>query len=161
MLPEEVTKFIGVNTGVSVFEVEKEPIKRFADSIDDPNPLYWDEEYAKKSRYGSLIAPPGFISIPWNTRAKGGETSPDPRTELRAALRKVGYVNPGGIDAGIEYEFFNPVRAGDTITASSVIKDIFEREGKTGKMSFTINETTYTNQNGDLVAKARSTFIQR
>ena len=28
MLPEEVTKFIGRNTGISVFEVEKEPIRR-------------------------------------------------------------------------------------------------------------------------------------
>jgi len=161
MLPEEVAKFIGKTTGVSVFEIEKEPIRRFADAVDDPNPLYWDEEYAKKSSYGSIIAPPGFISIPWCSRPKGGETSPDSRTELRDALRKVGYVNPGGIDAGIEYEFFNPVRAGDTITATSMIKDIIEREGKTGKMAFVFNETTYTNQNGDLVARARSTFIQR
>ena len=56
MLPEKVRKFIGQTSDTSIFEVEKEVIRRFADAVDDPNPLYWDEEYAKKSRYGlSLI----------------------------------------------------------------------------------------------------------
>ena len=58
MLPEEVAKFIGAGTGVVVFEVEKGAIKKFADAVDDGNPLYWDEEYAKNTKYGSIIAPP-------------------------------------------------------------------------------------------------------
>ena len=166
MLPEEVSKFIGQASGTSIFEVEKEVIRRFADAVGDTNPLYWDKEYAKKSRYGSIIAPPGFISSPWFSgrpikRPKRGETTSEVRKQLRGALSKAGYTNPGAIDAGIEYEFFCPVRAGDTITASSIIKEIIEREGKTGKMAFITTETTYINQNGDLVAKARGTLIQR
>jgi len=39
--------------------------------------------------------------------------------------------------------------------------DIREREGKAGKMVFTILETTYINQDGQLVAKERKTTIQR
>ena len=161
MLPEEVTKFIGKRGEAIVFEVEKEPIRRFADAVGDPNPLYWDEEYAKNSRYGSIIAPPGFISSPWFSRPKSSELSADLRMQLRPALEKSGFTRPGGLDAGIEYEFFQPVRAGDTITTFSIIKDIVEREGRTGKLAFIITETTYTNQNGDLVAKARGTAIQR
>ena len=166
MLPEEVSKFIGQTSDTSIFEVEKEVIRRFADAVDDSNPLYWDEEYAKKSRYGSIIAPPGFISSSWFSGRptkwpKRGETTSEARRQLRDALSKAGYSNPGAIDAGIEYEFFRPVRAGDTITVSSMIKDIIEREGKTGKMAFITTETTYTNQNGDLVAKARGTSIMR
>ena len=65
ILPEEVTRFIGKKGPTSVFEVEREAIRRFADSVDDPNPLYYDEEYAKKSKYGTIIAPSGFISVPW------------------------------------------------------------------------------------------------
>ena len=42
-------------------EVEKGAIKKYADAVDDHNPLYWDDEYAKNSRYGSIIAPPGFF----------------------------------------------------------------------------------------------------
>lgn len=164
MLPEEITKLIGQVTGTSIFEVEKEAIRRFADAVDDSNPLYWDEEYAKKSRYGSIIAPPGFISSPWLSGRptkwpKRGATSSETRGDLRVALAEAGYGRV--LDGGMEYEFFGPVRAGDTITASSSIKDVIGREGRTGKMAFVISETTYTNQNGELVAKARATSIHR
>lgn len=164
MLPEEITKFIGQAVGTSIFEVERETIRRFADAVDDPNPLYWDEEYAKKSRHGSIIAPPGFISSPWfsGRSTKWGSrdtTSAEATGELILALIKAGYGRV--LDGGMEYEFFCPVRAGDTLTASSTIKDIVEREGKTGKMVFLFTETTFTNQNGDLVAKARQSSIHR
>ena len=164
MLPEEVTKFIGQIMGASIFEVEKEVIRRFADAVDDSNPLYWDEEYAKKSRYGSIIAPPGFISSPWfsGRPTKWGRrdmTSSEETACLRPALAKAGYGRL--LDGGMEYELFCPVRAGDTITTSSMIKDIIGREGQTGKMAFVIIDTVYTNQNGDLVAKTRQTSIHR
>ena len=41
--------------------VERGAIARFAEAVDDPNPLYSDLEYAQNSRYGSIIAPPGFF----------------------------------------------------------------------------------------------------
>ena len=157
----EVEKLIGKAGDVVVFEVEKEAIRRFADSVGDPNPLYWDEEYARNSTYGSIIAPPGFISSPWFGRPKRGTPSSGGKEELRDVLLKAGYTNPAAVDAGIEYDFYRPVRAGDTIAATATIKDVIEREGRTGKMAFAITETTYVNQNGDLVAKSRATLIQR
>jgi len=164
MLPEEVTKFIGQVSGTSIFEVEKEVIRRFADAVDDSNPLYWDEEYAKKSKYGAIIAPPGFISSPWFSNRptkwpKRGTTASDATAGLRPALANAGLGR--GLDGGMEYEFFAPVRAGDTITAETKITDIIEREGSTGRLAFLITETTYTNQNGEVVAKARATSIHR
>ena len=162
MLPEEVTRFIGKKGHPSVFVVEREAIRRFADSVDDPNPLYWDEEYAEKSKYRSIIAPPGFISAPWfsgRPRKWGqrGETAPDETSGVRAAIVKAGFGRI--LDGGIEYEFFKPVKAGDTITSQSVIADITVREGRAGKMAFLTTETTYTNQDGEVVAKSRSTGI--
>jgi acyl dehydratase len=164
MLPEEITKFIGKPSSTSIFEVEKEVIRRFADAVDDSNPLYWDEDYAKKSKYGSIIAPPGFISSPWFSGRptkwpKRGDTTVEDTGELADALAKAGLGRV--LDGGMEYEFFAPVRAGDTLTASSVIQDIVERTGQTGRMAFLFTETTYTNQDGETVAKARSTSIHR
>jgi acyl dehydratase len=165
MLAEEVKKYIGQQVGASIFEVEKEPIRRFADAVDDQNPLYWDEEYAKKSRYGSIISPPGFISSPWyaGRAVKWGKKNPATeglgRADLMMALVQAGYWR--ALDGGMEYEFFKPVKAGDTIKSASVVKDVMEREGRTGKMAFMITETTYTNQKGEVVAKARGTSIHR
>ena len=164
MLSDEITKYIGKEIGVRTFEVEKGAIKRFADSVDEQNPLYYDEEYAKKSRYGAIIAPPGFISSPWlvgrvSRYEREHESATDIRGEAIAQLMKAGYTRL--VDGGVEYDFLEPVRAGDTVTATSVIKDITEREGKTGKMAFMISEITYTNQKGNIVAKARGTSIHR
>lgn len=167
MLPEAVTKFIGTSSGTTVFVVEKGAIKKFADAVDDPNPLYWDEEYARNSRYGSHIAPPGFFGWPVHL-AKGQTflrsetqqgTESEKKGELTVELAKAGY--PRNLDGGIEYEFFAPVRAGDILSASSRIKDIIEKEGATGTLIFVTTETTYTNQNGVLVTQARSTAIFR
>jgi acyl dehydratase len=166
MLPEEVTKFIGKSIGTVVCEVEKGAIKKFADAVDDPNPFYWDEKFAGKSRHGSIIAPPGFFG--WPVKLPRGMTfqrptdisdPPEVTESLRAALAKAGFWRV--VDGGIEYEFFLPVRAGDVLTAKSMIKDIVGREGKTGKMAFMVIETAYHNQSNELAAMARATAIYR
>ncbi len=166
MLPEEMAGFIGKSIGTVACEVEKGSIKRFADAVEETNPLYWDEEHAAKSKYGSIIAPPGFFG--WPVKLPPGQTfqrptditDPPEATEgMRNALAKAGYANV--LDGGIEYEFFLPVRAGDSLTARSTIKEVREREGKTGKMAFVIIETAYHNKKDELVAKARATAIYR
>ena len=40
MLPEEIKKLIGTSGSVKFYEVEKGAIRRFADAVDDANPLY-------------------------------------------------------------------------------------------------------------------------
>jgi len=152
MLPEEVTKFIGQAGPATTYEVEKGAIARFAEAVGDPNPIYWDEEYAKNSRHGSIIAPPGFFG--WPVRRPQADAAQMMRGPDMA---KAGYGRL--LDGGMEYEFISPIRAGDTLTVTSAITDIYEREGRTGKMAFVIRETTYTNQNGDVVAKTRGTAI--
>ena len=164
MLPEEISKFIGKSIGVVACEVEKGSIKRFADAVEETNSLYWDEKHAGKSKYGSIIAPPGFFG--WPVKLPPGATfqrptdiadPPEATDEMRTALAKAGYANV--LDGGIEYEFFQPVRAGDMLTAKSSIKDIREREGKMGKMAFLIIETIYYNKKNEQVAIARATAI--
>ena len=68
---------------------------------------------------------------------------------------------PRVLDGGTEYDFIKPVKVGDVLTATSAIKDIRERTGSTGRMAFLIRETTYTNQDGEVVARARGTSIHR
>ena len=165
MLPEELKQFIGRSVDTSVFEIEKEPIRRFADAMGDLNPLYWDEEYARKSSHGSIIAPPGFISslwfsgrsVKWGSKERPTESLGPPG--LMDALARAGYKRI--LDTGIDYEFYETVKAGQTITSVSVVKDIMERSTKEGKVAFLVTETTYTDQDGSLVAKARSTTIHR
>ena len=159
MLPEEITKFIGQATGVTTYKVEQGAIARYADAVGDPNPLYLDEEYAKNSKYGSIIAPPGFFG--WPVRQPRSSEEPEVIMGARRGPNFAEIGLPRVLDGGMEYDFIKPVKAGDTLTAESQIKDIRERTGSTGRMAFLIRETTFTNQDGEVVVKTRSTSIHR
>ena len=142
---EELKNKIGVEWELGVYEIERGMIRQFAQAIDDPNPLWQDEEYAKKSRYGSLIAPPTFtVTIGFEQIAKK-MTSLMPGTRLHGSTA---------------LECYELVRPGDTITVSGKIADIRERQGKRlGTMVFMTLDITYKNQRQELVAKCRQMII--
>jgi acyl dehydratase len=151
----ELRGLIGIMTQPVVNEVERGAIRRYAEAVGNPNPLYSDLEYARNSRYGELICPPGFFGWP----RKVSSDTMEMMGRLFAPLFKAGLFRI--LDGGVEYEFFLPVRAGDTLAWYAKFAGVREREGKTGKMIFLTMEISYINQNGDLVAKARQTFIAR
>jgi len=158
MISEEVKQFIGKADPPIVRHVEKGAIRRYAEAVGNDNPLYQDDEYARRSLYGSIIAPPGFFGWPTKTPCSCTGLA-DIVGELQAALARGGF--PRILDGGISYDFFLPVRAGDILIASPKVTGLSEKEGKGGTMIICNFETTYTNQNGDLVAKANQTFIAR
>jgi acyl dehydratase len=149
-------ELIGQKEPISIFEVEREAIRRYADAIDDSNPLYYEEEYAKKTKYGTIIAPPAFITSQWflnrpqkwPKRTDEKDVVPFPR--LRAILADAGFMRL--LDLGQEIEFFKTVKAGDTITLETRIKDITIKEGQSGKTARVLLELTYLNQNKEKAA---------
>ncbi|MFQ5987441.1 MAG: MaoC family dehydratase N-terminal domain-containing protein [Dehalococcoidia bacterium] len=151
-ITDELKALIGTTTEPVIMEVERGAIRRYADAIDDPNPLFRDVEHAKSSRYGEMICPPGFFGWP----VKGGGLM-EILASLVPALARAGC--PRILDGGVDFEFYLPIRAGDILTSYGKIADIRAREGRTGTMIFTTLETTFINQNGDLVAKRRATII--
>lgn len=156
MLSEEAKNFIGKSDAVNNYIVEKGAIQRFADAVDDPNPLYYDEEYARKSKYGTIITPPGFFGWP-DKQTRGSALNIDIPAGLVVELEKAGYLLSNALDGGIEYEFFLPVRAGDVLSATTTVKNLRERSG----MVFIILQMAYMNQNGELVATSEANLILR
>ena len=151
VITEEMKKAIGVESEPTIVQIEKEPIRRFAAAIGDNNPLYHDEEYAKKLGYRSIIAPPGFqptYSFPIKVPPMRAEAGPRFRLPFTRNL-----------NGGDEYEFFQPIQAGDVISITRRLGDIYERDGRMGKMLFTINETVFRNQKGEIVLIMRGTGI--
>lgn len=153
---EELKKFLGSTTPPGVNEVERGAIRRYAEAVGDLDPLYSDVEYARSSKYKGIISPPGFFG--WPTKVSTGAMemmAPIFEVLFKAGLFRI-------LDGGVEYDFYLPVRADDILTWYARFADAKERVGKTGeKMVFITMEITYMNQNGDLVAKRRQTFIAR
>jgi acyl dehydratase len=141
---DEVRKQIGLQSEAHVVEVERGAIRRFAEAIGDPNPLFHDEAAARKTRFGGIIAPPTFCR------------------SLGAAIPEIKINMPQfrGLDGGSEWEYFEPIRPGDRIRVVTKIADIRESAGRLGAMVFITVETSYTNQHDQLCAVQRSTVIR-
>jgi acyl dehydratase len=91
--PKYPKPFVGFNRQATI-----DTIMHFVDGIGDLNPIYRDEEYAKKTKYGCLIAPPCFLYSVW-WAGTGLEMQPDFH----------------GWYAGSEWEWFRPICVGDRI----------------------------------------------
>ena len=152
MVSDEIKSMIGVWSEPVVLEVERGAIARYADAIDDPNPIYRDEEYAKNSKYGGIVTPPGFFGWP-----VGGGNIEAAMAAVVGAVAKAGMLRI--LDGGIELDFRIPARAGDTLVTYGKLADVREKETSQGKMLFLVIEQKYLNQNGNLVAIARQTLI--
>jgi len=141
-------------------EVEKGKIAEFAmavaqkDAPEKINTVYTDEAAAKQAGYPGIIIPPTFPTSVM-VRTGGG---------------LMGVVNALGIDLGRllhseeEYEYFGSVCAGDTLTCTMQVVDMYDkaREDQPGQArEFTVVETEMKNQRGELVIKARSTMVER
>jgi acyl dehydratase len=60
-----------------------------------------------------------------------------------------------------EFEYLAPVYAGDVLTATARVADVYEKAGsRGGSMTFGVLETTFTNQHGEKVLISRSTLIE-
>ena len=143
VITQEMRDAIGIESAPVTYEIEKSTIIKFAQAIEDSNPLFNDDEEARKTRYGGIIAPPTFsrslLPGPLPVKITG------PYTEL--------------LDGGSTWEYFEVIRPGDKITVSTRILKMFERDGRLGHVLFTETATTYTNQFNKLVATQKNTTI--
>lgn len=161
LIPPEAKALIGAETGPTTgYPVFEHEIRRFCYAVDDLNPLYIDPEYAAKTKHGGIIAPPMFLSIPFASDVPLSELNKDGTSKRRGGIRppiKLERVMAGGV----EVEFLQAVRPGDVLTRNTKLVDIYQREGRSGPLVFTVTETTYTNQRGEIVAVERNTSIAR
>ena len=165
LITDEARAMIGAESDpVTGYPVTEHEIRRYANAVDDPNPLWTDAGYAGQTDHGGIIAPPLFYIIPFATDRPLSELRADglPKLDRRSSLGLVPPLRATRQMAGeTEAEFFQPIRPGDVLTYQSRLADIYERDGRSGRLAFIVLETTYTNQRGEVVVKEKFTLIQR
>jgi acyl dehydratase len=57
------------------------------------------------------------------------------------------------------FTYFKPIYAGDTITLTTRVTDMYDKKG--GALDFIVQETDATNQKGETVGATRSTIVVR
>ena len=82
--------------------------------------------------------------------------------EPRAAVEALGVKDWSFIVHGEqEFEYLAPVRAGDVLIAQDRIASMTEKESRrAGRLQIAVVETTFRNQQGDVVQVARRTLVE-
>ena len=130
----------------SYFKAELGPIEVTADSIrhfaigvaGDGNPLWNDEEYAKKTKWGRPLAPPTYLySVIYPTGMRAG-----------------GLPGVHAFHSGNNWEWYKPIKLGDLITGTYRLKDVVEKPSKfASRILIVYAEIKYFNQLDELVAE--------
>lgn len=140
---EEVRKLIGVwlrrdvHTPAIYEPLSVHDIRRWAHySVGDDNPLFSEVDYAKRTHWGVVVAPPTFLYT------------------IDSGIVAPGLPGIQWIFAGSRFEHFLPVKAGDTITARARLIDVQIKSGKhVDRYVNQVGEVLYTNQLGQLVCR--------
>ena len=155
---------------VDKFPIEAGHIMMFSRAIGDANPIYYDENYAKDTEPGGVIAPPTFIQA---------SAQFDPDYFLRPKIGQPWFgsgkeptgIKPGsggdaggggrGLHAEQHYEYHRHLRPGDVLTATIKPGKKWEKEGRrSGKLIFSETIVEFHDQKGELVITARGVGVQ-
>ncbi len=160
LIPDDTRALIGQPLSEPLTgTISAKEAQRFALAADDRNPLYFDEEAAHAAGYRTTLVPPIFLAWALSPARPVSELRQDGL--YRGGGRRLTLNVKRVMFGGEEWEFSAPVYAGDTITAQTWLKDLEEKQGGSGAFVLQTTETTYTNQDGEIVARARGLSIAR
>lgn len=177
-LTEEILGLIGTTAEripVSLWGVEREGLRRFTQALMDPDPLFWDDEYARESKFGEIVTP--AIYGTYTSKTPPGTDDPISRAFKENPVSDgIGGVQRGGpgslpriptdlvriLNAGNELEILQYPKLGDRIFSQAKLANVEERAGRDGgHMLIVTNETVFTNHKGDVLCITRSSLIHR
>lgn len=145
-------------------------LRRFVHAVMEPDPIHFDAESARVAGFDAPVAPPLW---PAHAMVRGA-AEPDPLDQLAldpdwdgAAGSIVGGLPPLDLpverilNAGTEAELRRFAEIGDLVSAQSEYVDVTEREGRAGPMVVVRVRTTYTRQDGEVLAVVTMSLIHR
>jgi acyl dehydratase len=152
-VPDDVRSWIGETRYAETadFPVERGYLWTSCASVENGNPLFWDDKVADELT-GGPIAPPSTLSL-WFRPHHWQPDQAAPRLPLQVHFdlkERLGL--PEAIMSDSEVVFHEPVRPGDVISTSQVLRSLSEpKTTKLGTGRFWVIDVPYRNQHGDLV----------
>jgi acyl dehydratase len=115
------------------YEVGREKIREYSWAVGETNQVHFEPDAAQAAGFSNVVAPPMFCVV-YSAKAMGPAIL-DPELGINLALM---------VHGSQEFEWGEPVVAGDTITTKVTVKDLYEKDGK----EFYVFESQSTNQDG-------------
>ncbi len=152
-LPSEVDKMIGIPLyeEQGEFPVERGYIWTTCSSVENGNPLYWDDSVAEELT-GGPIAPPTMLSVWFRPHHWApGRSQPHLPLQVHFDLKEALGL-PEAVMTSNTMVFHDPVRPGDRLSTRQVLKSVSpEKTTKLGTGRFWVIDVEYRNQSGNLV----------
>jgi acyl dehydratase len=152
-VPDDVAAWVGETRypETADFPVERGYIWTSCASVENGNPLYWDDKVAEEIT-GGPIAPPSTLSLWFRPHHwQPGQTTQKLPLQVHFDLKeRLGL--PEAIMSDSEVVFHEPVRPGDVVSTSQVLRSLSEpKTTKLGTGRFWVIDVPYRNQDGVLV----------
>jgi acyl dehydratase len=152
-LPEDVVALVGrvQYEEESDFPVERGYVWTTCASVENGNPLFWDDEVAAEVT-GGPIAPPSMLSV-WFRPHHWAPGRTEPGLPLQAHFDlKDRFGLPEAVMTDNTIVFHEPVRPGDRISTRQVLRSVSEEKTtRLGTGRFWVIDVEYRNQRDDLV----------
>ena len=152
-IPAEIEALIDVPQydEVGEFPVERGYIWSTCASVENGNPLFWDDAVAEELT-GGVIAMPSMISNWFRPHfwSPGREVQPMPLQVHFDLKEKLGL--PEAVMSDNTVTYYEPVRVGDVLRTCQKLRSVSaEKQTKLGTGRFWVIDVEYRNQRGELV----------
>ena len=133
------------------FPVERGYIWTSLASVENGNPLYWDDKVAEELT-GGLTAPPSMISTWFRPHAwTPGQDEPKMPLQVHFDLKRELDL-PEAVMTDNTVTYYEPVRLGDILTTGQRLRSVSaEKKTKLGTGRFWVIDVEYRNQRDELV----------
>lgn len=139
---------IGVVSEARVIEVEKGQLRFFAKATGETNPIYFDEQAARRAGHPRLPAPPTYaFSLHLGAPA------------TRGGLADLGIDVSRVLHGEQSFTHHRMIYAGDRITLVTRTQDIYQKKG--GTLEFVVQDTTLRNQRDEICVEMRTVIAVR
>lgn len=141
--------------------VNRPMIHHWCDALDDRNPAYSDEEFARASVHGGIVAPPTMLQV-WNMPGLRRADAPPPRTiprELFRLLDEAGFTSVVATNCRQEYRRY--LRPGDRLTLEVTVESVSEeKQTALGPGHFLTQRMLYRDASGEEVASMQFRMLR-
>ena len=154
-LPSEVAGWIGQPRyeEAGEFDIERGYALTSLASVENGNPLFWDERVAQELA-GGWIAPPTTLSLWFRPHFWApGRAEPKQPLQVHFDLKRVLGL-PEAVMTDNEIVFYEPVRPGDRLTTRQILRSVSApKTTRIGTGRFWVIDVEYVNQHGELAGR--------
>lgn len=141
-----LTELAGTELGTQTIVVEQGPVRAFAAAVqDDP------DRYTGEGAPTPVTWP--FVMPFWGSSGEGGAAGL-PLDRLRGPGRMI-------LHGEQEFELHRSPKVGETLTGTSRIGDVYEKDTSSATMEFYVRETDWRDERDEPVVTERFTMIVR